>query len=254
VSDRGAIFTSHFWQQLFARLAIKLKFTTAYHPQTEGQTEQVNQSLEMYLRCSIQDNPKQWKQWIALAEFWYNSTVHSAIGMSPFKALYGHEPNLGAMPQIIHDLDDPVSTMLTDRAAQVEQLKMHLAAAQNRMKLKADRSRTEKEFQLGDKVLLKLQPYVQQSVVTRPYPKLAYKYFGPFEILERIGKVAYKLQLPPGSMVHPVFHVSQIKEHRPDYTPVFTKLPKLPALDLKDTVPERVLDRRMVKKGNAAIT
>lgn len=254
ISDRGAIFTSHFWRQLFAKLAIKLKFTTAYHPQTDGQTERVNQSLEMYLRCSIHDNPRNWKQWIALAEFWYNSAVHSSIGMSPFKALYGHEPNLGAMPSVTTDTEATVSNLLSDRAAQLEQLKANLATAQNRMKLKADRNRTEKEFQVGEKVLLKLQPYVQQSVVSRPYPKLAYKFFGPFEILERVGKVAYKLQLPDGSLVHPVFHISQLKEHRPDYTPVFSELPNLPTLDLKDTVPERILDRRMVKKGNAAIT
>lgn len=92
VSDRDTIFTSHFWKLLFAKLGTKLKYTT------DGQTERVNQSLEMYLRCSIQDNPKQWKLWLPMAELWYNSSFHSSIGCSPFKALYGHEPNLGAMP------------------------------------------------------------------------------------------------------------------------------------------------------------
>jgi hypothetical protein len=166
VSDRGAIFTSTFWRQLFARLGTKLKFTTAYHPQTDGQTERVNQSLEMYLRCSIQDNPKQWKQWLSLAEFWYNSATHTSIGMSPFKALYGHEPNPGAMPTVTPDDISPTAATLTDRSAILELLKTNLAKSRNRMKLKADRNRTEKEFQLGEKVLLKLQPYVQQSVVS----------------------------------------------------------------------------------------
>jgi hypothetical protein len=171
--------------------------------------------------------------------------------MSPFQALYGYEPDLGAMPTPEEAMDLPA--MLAHRQAQLDMLKTNLAAARNRMKLKADRNRSEKEFSVGDKVLLKLQPYVQQSVVCRRYPKLAFKYFGPYEILERVGKVAYKLQLPPGSSVHPVFHVSQIKEHRPDYTPVFAEFPKLPSLDIIDTSPERILDRRMVKKGNAAI-
>jgi hypothetical protein len=251
VSDRGSIFTSIFWRQLFQKLGTKLKFTTAYHPQTDGQTERVNQSLEMYLRCSIQENSKNWKQWLSLAEFWYNSCTHSSIGMSPFKALYGHEPELGAMPTIEVDQDAPA--MLVDRSAHLEVLKAKLAAASNRMKLKADRNRTEKEFPVGDKVLLKLQPYVQKSVVNRIYPKLAYKYFGPYEILEKIGKVAYKLQLPPGSLVHPVFHVSQLKEFCPDYTPVYKDLPTFPSLDTTPTVPEKILDRRMVKKGNAAV-
>jgi hypothetical protein len=150
VSDRGSIFTSIFWRQLFQKLGTKLKFTTAYHPQTDGQTERVNQSLEMYLRCSIQENSKNWKQWLSLAEFWYNSCNHSSIGMSPFKALYGHEPELGAMPTIEVDQDAPA--MLVDRSAHLEVLKAKLAAASNRMKLKADRNRTKKEFPVGDKV------------------------------------------------------------------------------------------------------
>jgi hypothetical protein len=226
ISDRGALFTSQFWRQLFQKLGTKLQFTTAYHPQTDGQTKRVNQCLEMYLRCSIQENSPMWKQWISLAEFWYNSAFHSAIGMSPFQALYGYEPDLGAMPAPEDAMDLPA--MLAHRQAQLDILKTNLAAARNRMKLKADRHRSEKEFSVGDKVLLKLQPYVQQSVICRRYPKLAFKYFGPYEILERVGKVAYKLQLRPGSSVHPVFHVSQIKEHRPDYTPVFAEFPKLP--------------------------
>lgn len=205
----------------------------------------------MYLRCSVQENSKNWKQWLPLAEFWYSSALHSSIGMSPFKALYGHEPDLGDMPSATTDLEAPV--LLTDRTAQLELLNANLVAARNRMKLKTDRNRTEKEFTVGHKVLLKLQPYVQQSVVSRPYPKLAYKYFSPYEILARIGKAAYKLALPSGNLVHSVFHVSHIKEHRPDYTPVYKELPKLPALDLMDTEPEKILDRRMVKKGNNAI-
>jgi hypothetical protein len=102
-------------------------------------------------------------------------------------------------------------------------------------------------------VLLKLQPYVQQSVVSRPYPKLAYKFFGPYEILERIGKVAYRLKLPADSLVHPVFHVSQLKEHIADFSHVFSELPTLPALDQIDTALEKIIARRLVKKENLAI-
>lgn len=99
-------------------------------------------------------------------------------------------------------------------------------------------------------MLLKLQPYAQHSVVNRPCAKLAYKYYGPFSVLERIGPAAYKLQLPSEALIHPVFHVSQLKEHKPDHTPVFSQLPLMVDLSVAQLVPEVLLDRKMVKKNN----
>jgi len=90
-------------------------------------------------------------------------------------------------------------------------LKEHLSKAQNKRKLAADKQRMDTEFHEGDQVLLKLQPYAQSSLVNRPYPKLAFKYFGPFIVLECIGRLAYRLDLPDHSQIHPVFHVSQLK-------------------------------------------
>lgn len=106
---------------------------------------------------------------------------------------------------------------------------------------------------MGEQVLLKLQPYVQQSAVTRPYPKLSFKYFGPFEVEQKLGQAAYKLKLPEGNLIHPVFHVSQLKPFTPNYTPVFKELPKLTDMSAQDLSPEAVLDRRLVKKGSRAI-
>jgi hypothetical protein len=110
--------------------------------------------------------------------------------------------------------------ILQERQSRLVDLKHHLPAAQNRMKLQADKRRSDRRFQVGDRVLLKLQPYVQQSVVSRPYPKLALKYYGPYEILEKLGAAAYKLNLPEGSLIHPVFHVSQLKLFTPNYSQV----------------------------------
>jgi hypothetical protein len=102
--------------------------------------------------------------------------------------------------------------------------------------------------------LLKLQPYVQSSVVQRPCPKLSLKYFRPYPVVEKIGTVAYKLQLPAGSQVHPVFHVAQLKQFTTNHALVFSKLPSIPLLDLHDLVPEEILDRWLSKKGNQAVT
>ena len=106
---------------------------------------------------------------------------------------------------------------------------------------------------MGDEVLLKLQSYTQSSVASRPYPKLAYKFFGPYKVLEKIGAVAYRLQLPKHSGIHPVFHISQLKPYLPDYTPVFSTLPVVTDLQAAPTQPEAIQERRLVRKGNTAI-
>jgi hypothetical protein len=129
VSDRDKIFISRLWKELFAALGTKLQFTTAYHPQTDGQTERVNQCIEMFLRCFVHETPHQWRRWLPLAEFWYNSSYHSSLGTSPFKALYGCEPNLGAMPVIDDDNLSEAGLILCDRQAQLDRLKLHLANA-----------------------------------------------------------------------------------------------------------------------------
>ena len=120
------------------------------------------------------------------------------------------------------------------------------------MKLQADKNRTAREFQVGERVLLKLQPYAQSSLVNRPFPKLSFKYFGPYTVLEKIGVATYRLDLPADSLIHPVFHVSQLKPFTPDFSPVFSTLPAAD-LSVTELTPEQVLDRRLVKRGNAAI-
>jgi len=133
VTDRDTIFVSHFWKELFKLYRVNLQLSTAYHPQTNGQLERVNQCLEMYLRCAVQDSPQSWKSWLALAELWYNSSLHTALGCSPFKALYGYEPNLGAVPSIPSDTSPSVAEIIEHREQHLQSLKQNLARAQNRM-------------------------------------------------------------------------------------------------------------------------
>ncbi|KAJ1288152.1 hypothetical protein BS78_02G068200 [Paspalum vaginatum] len=130
-------------------------------------------------------------------------------------------------------------------------LKQQLNRAQLRMKHQADKGRSEWSFQIRDYVYLKLQPYVQSSVATRSNNKLCYKFFGPYEIVDKIGAVAYKLKLPPSSAIHPVFHVSQLKKAPPMDQSVSSALPDA---DLSTQIPLRVLQRRMVAHDEAAVT
>jgi hypothetical protein len=140
-------------------------------------------------------------------EFWYNTSFHSALGRSPFQALCGRRPRLlGIDPPPA--ADGKLADWLQERAVMTELIRQHLLRAQDRMKKQADKNRTEHEFAVGTMVYLKLQPYVQSSVLPRANLKLSFKYFGPFKVLEKIGKVAYRLELPDHSAIHPMIHVS----------------------------------------------
>jgi hypothetical protein len=121
------------------------------------------------------------------------------------------------------------------------------------MKNQADKHRTDRQFAVGEEVLLKLQPYVQSSVVMRPSAKLSLKYYGPYKVLARVGAAAYKIQLPAGSKIHDVFHVSQLKPFTANYAPVFAELPVTMDLSSGAFLPQEILERRMVKKGNTVM-
>jgi transposase InsO family protein len=253
VSDRDRVFTSTFWRQLFKVVGTKLSYSTAYHPQTDGQSERVNQCLEQYLRCAAHDSPTKWRKWLPMAEFWYNSSFHTSLGCSPFQALYGVEPNFGAMPNLGSATGTAITDVAAERQAFQDLLREHLLRAQVRMKNQADKHRSDRQFQVGDDVLLKLQPYVQSSLVQRPSAKMALKFYGPYKVLARVGATSYKLALPSDSKIHPVFHISQLKPFTPNYSPVFSELPSLVDFSTAEFYPQYILERRMVKRGNAAI-
>jgi hypothetical protein len=252
VSDRDPIFTSSFWQQLFHLQGITLALSSAYHPQSDGQTEALNKCLEGYLRCFSGTKPKDWSTWLPMAEWWYNTNHHSSTHTTPFEVLYGFPPPtlLSYVPGTTANL--AVDTHLRDRNKIISTLKEHLLMAQHRMKSQADKHRTEREFEVGDWVYLRLQPYRQKTVAMRRNLKLSPRFFGPFQILSRIGSVAYRLNLPPEARIHPVFHVSCLKKKLGQQ---ITPIPTLPPVDGNGEIqpePEAIIDRRMVRQGSRA--
>lgn len=190
------MFTSEFWTELFKLQGCKIKQSSAYHPQSDGQTERVNRSLETYLRCFCGAKAKDWVRWLPWAEYWYNTTWKAPTGMTPFEIVYGRPP-----PTLIHYIPgtakaQQVEEDLIDRDRTLIILKDNLLRAQERMKFFADRKRTERSFEVGDQVLLKLQPYRQTSIRGSMSQKLGPRYYGPYPVTAKIGSMAYQLQLP----------------------------------------------------------
>ncbi|XP_042042548.1 leucine-rich repeat receptor-like serine/threonine/tyrosine-protein kinase SOBIR1 [Salvia splendens] len=206
ISDRDKVFMSKFWSDFFKLQGVELHMSTAYHPQSDGQTEVVNRCLDTYLRCMCGDQPYDCSKWLSLAEFWYNTSFHSAIETTPFEALYGYPPPIHIPyfrgDSTVHDVNES----LMAREAMLEVLKHHLGRAQKRMKQQHDKHRSDRTFALGDWVYLKLQPYRQNTLRDRQFHKLSPRYFGPFKIIDKYGKVAYKLSLPTDSKIHLVYH------------------------------------------------
>ena len=156
--------------------------------------------------------PKSWHKWLSLAQWWYNSSHHSTINRSPFEVVFGYKPHL------IPTLSSATVTLATvEQYLQQKQevlriLKKELSVAQNRMKQHTNRRRSDRSFEVGDRVFLRLKRFLQQPFTIIPSSKLSPKYFGSYEVESKVGKVTYKLRLPEGVNVHPMFHVSLLKK------------------------------------------
>ena len=159
VSDRDPIFMSNFWREIFKLQGTKLKMSTAYHPESDGQTKVVNKCLETYLRCFIADQPRTWVTWIHWAEYWYNTTYHASTGKTPFEVVYGRLP-----PRLTRWVQGEtrvasVQQDLMDRDEALKQLKIQLVKAQERMKSQADKKRSDRSFMCGEWVFVKLRAH-----------------------------------------------------------------------------------------------
>lgn len=199
VSNRDPIFLSSFLCQLMRSGGIDLHYSMTYHPQCDGQTEVVNCCLEQYLRVFASDHPHQWHTYLPWVELNYNTTYHTAIGMTPHQALYGSNPRLLPSYTPRKTSVDNVDSMLINRQEIQNELEANLTRAQTRMKKYADCNQLDKNFEVDQWVWVKFHAYRQQFSARRLNFKLSKRYFGAFRILECIGKVAYRLNLPSNS-------------------------------------------------------
>ncbi|CAJ2668539.1 unnamed protein product [Trifolium pratense] len=222
ISDRDPRFTSRFWESLQEALGTKLRLSSAYHPQTDGQSERTIQSLEDLLRACVLEQNVNWDSCLPLVEFTYNNSYHSSIGMAPFEALYGrrcrtplcwYETGEGAIlgPEIVQETTEKIRMI--------------------REKMKASQRRALKSR------------------------KLTSRFIGPFEILKRVGKVAYRIALPPSlANLHDVFHVSQLRKYVSDPTHVIESDDVQVRDDLTiETVPLRIEGREVKRLRNKEI-
>jgi transposase InsO family protein len=208
VSDRGPILTSKFWSSFCFYLGIRRGLSTAYHPQTDGQTERQNQTLEQYLRTYCNYEQDDWARLLSLAEFAYNDSQHATTGASPFQLNYVRDPSRITWPR----------TAQNDAVPRAEELAKRMVALQDTLrdrleKAKADQAKyynkrhTDLKLAVGDLVYLSTQ-YLD---TVRPSGKLDYKYIGPFPVEDIINPQAYRLKLPQNMQIHPVFHISLLE-------------------------------------------
>jgi len=242
VSDRDPIFTSNFWQELFWLQGTQLKFSTSCHPQTDGQTEAIKKCLETYLKCFTLENQHHWVQWLPLVEWWYNTNYHTTTKMTPYEVVYGQLPPSSTSYIKGCSKVQAVDQLLQHCAIMLTHLKENLHQAQNHMKQHVDQHHSERQFQEGDQVFLRLQPYKQTSLKDKGCQKLSPKFYGPYQVLQHIGEVAYKLALPPTVKTHPFFHVSCLKKVIGNNCRIQTSLPELDEEGSIWLQPEQVLD------------
>jgi hypothetical protein len=192
-------------------MGTKLDFSSAYHPQTNEQTERVNQILEDMLRACVLTYGKDWEQSLPYAEFSYTNDYQASLGMSPFKALYGRKCRTPLMWSEVGECSLVGPALIKEAEERVTDIREKLKAAQSRQKSYADRKRREASFNPGDFTYLKVSP-IRGTRRFQVHGKLAPRFIGPYKVLKRVGAVAYLLELlEEMSDIHPVFHVSQLR-------------------------------------------
>ncbi|KAJ1587919.1 hypothetical protein NDA12_001953 [Ustilago hordei] len=243
VSDRGRQFISGAWKAFAEQMGVKHSLSMAYHPQTDGQTERVNQVIEQYLRMYCNYEQNDWANLLDTAAFVYNNMVHNSIGVSPFFACYGWNPKAHPdIPQRLGVNDPGRFEYLMDGKERCKYLQEQIREAQCRSVDQYNRKHKDIEFKVGDMVYINHRNWKTR----RPTPKLDTQFAGPYPVQEQVGHQAYQITLPANLRVHDVFHVSMLEPARTSSLPQHAEQPTIPSLpdgDLDFEV-EALIDKR----------
>jgi hypothetical protein len=222
ISDRGPQFVSKLMKGLFKRLGIDGATSTAYHPQTDGQTERLNQELEQYLRIFCNYRQNDWADYVPMAEFAYNNHTHTSTKYSPFYASRGYHPH--TIIAQINESTVPKADELVDRIQSLQkEIQSALRTAQEQTKEYYDK-RHDKNFEIKEESFVWLD--AKNLSTTAPSKKLADKRLGPFRVIRKLSDLNYELELPPTLPIHPIFHINLLYPHEPD--PIEGRTPEPP--------------------------
>jgi Chromo (CHRromatin Organisation MOdifier) domain len=251
ISDRDVRFTGAFWQELHRLLQVKLAMSSSFHPETDGQTERANRTKEEMVRHYVSHRQDDWHLLLPALEFAYNTSKHRATGTSPFFTCTGRHPlkfdeillgpPFSKSPSVVHEV---LSMKARSRAANDSiQLYNEVMAAY------ANKRRRPEEHQVDDLVMFSTKFFKPPSESSRAR-KLPPKFSGPYKVTKRVSPVAYRLELPPGTNAHPVFHSSLLKAYKPDSTGErMAQVPEAVSIDGQvEYVVDAILDER-VRRG-----
>ncbi|GKA21367.1 putative reverse transcriptase domain-containing protein [Tanacetum coccineum] len=212
VCDHDGRFMSNFWKSFQKALGTGISMSTAYHRETDSQSERTIQTLEDMLRTCVIDFSKGWVKHFRLAEFSYNNSYHAIIKAAPYEALYGRKCQSPMCWAKVGEAQLTGPELIQETTEKIVLIKQRIQAAQDRQKSYADLKRKPMEFEFGDRVMLKFSPW-KEVLRFGKWGKLNPRYVGPFKVLAKVGKVAYRLELPQEfSRVHHTFHVSNMKK------------------------------------------
>jgi len=246
ISDRGTQFMSELFTDLWKHFGTNQRPSTAYRPQTDGQTERTNRTLQEYLRCYIGSKHTDWESLLPAAEFAHNNSHAQSIGTTPFFLMYGYHPKTPVTLGLVDAKVHPAKKMAKDMEKAVKRAKRMLMASQHRMKSQYDKHHVHKTFAVNDHVLLSTKNLKLQG-----FHKFLPKYVGPFQVVRAYGTHAFQLALPSGWRIHDVFHVSLLKAYK-SRDGVLGQAPLVPSL-IDDYVISDIVDHDIIRKGRKII-